>query len=538
MSLDEKQHVGMPDKSSYNNVELTELSFGDKGPATHNGSQNLDDSTGATNVLIHFSPLALLGLAFASLNTWAASSGTIYIGLAAGGSTSVLYGTLFGTLASVTIALSLAELCHVMPTKGAQYHWAFLLAPDRESSGYRFLSYISGWMGTLGWVCLTSTAPLLTGQTILTLARLFHPDFTPGTWFIFSLYMAFALYAILINIFGIRILDRLNSAAVFWSLLGAFTITITLLATAGAKGTLNDAKTTFTTFTNLTGWPDGVAWFIGLLQTSYSLVGMDSVTHVIGEIANPRRNIPIAMVLACVVGGISAFVVLISFMAVIKDPVAVVAAQGGAIIVVFMDGLNSKVGASVLSSFYLVSQIFTAPALVITSTRMLQAFASDQSVPLHRFVGHVSRRTQTPVWAALSNLVFLIIIGLLLFGSSIAVQALQSSAVVLLQLSYIPSLTLHLVHGRTVLRQQSDKVAARLRLGPSWGPIINVCAIVYILLTTVFFLFPPVIPVTSGSTMNYAVVVTAIVVLLAVVNWFAFARRHFRGPKNVDDIFN
>ena len=38
--------------------------------------------------------------------------------------------------------------------------------------------------------------------------------------------------------------------------------------------------------------------------------------------------------------------------------------------------------------------------------------------------------------------------------------------------------------------------------------------------------------------MNYAVVVLAVVVLFAVLNWFAYARRNFRGPQHIDDILN
>ncbi len=155
---------------------------------------------------------------------------------------------------------------------------------------------------------------------------------------------------------------------------------------------------------------------MGLLQTSYALCGLDAVTHVIGEIDNPRRNVPIAMVLSVLIGGVSAFAVLISFTAVIKDPLAVVIAQGGGILIVFKDGLNNLAGATVLSSFYLISQIFTAPALVITCTRMLQAFASDKCIPLHRFISQIHPRTETPVYAALTNLVFLTIVGLLLFA--------------------------------------------------------------------------------------------------------------------------
>lgn len=59
----------------------------------------------------HFSPLALIGLSFAMLNSWVANSGSMYIGLASGGPVSVVYGNIFGTLAALTIATSLAEIC-------------------------------------------------------------------------------------------------------------------------------------------------------------------------------------------------------------------------------------------------------------------------------------------------------------------------------------------------------------------------------------------------------------------------------------------
>lgn len=67
----------------------------------------------------HLSKLALLGMSFAILNTWAASSISIYIGLADGGSTSVIYGMIAATLCSFCVAASLSELCHVFPTAGA-----------------------------------------------------------------------------------------------------------------------------------------------------------------------------------------------------------------------------------------------------------------------------------------------------------------------------------------------------------------------------------------------------------------------------------
>lgn len=179
----------------------------------------------------HFSTMALLGLSYAILNTWGASSGSIYIGLGSGGPVSVVWGTVVGTLGALAIACSLAEMCQVIPTKGAQYvllyprdirrqrlhrhryHWCFSLADGRRSQ--RFLSYMSGWMGTAGWLALTSTAPFLTAQSIQINIQLFHPTFQPGPWFQFVLYMALSVYAALINAFGVRLMNSLNTAALF-----------------------------------------------------------------------------------------------------------------------------------------------------------------------------------------------------------------------------------------------------------------------------------------------------------------------------------
>ena len=159
----------------------------------------------------HFSTLGLIGLSYAILNTWAASSGSIYIGLSSGGPTSVVYGTILGTFGALCIAASLAEMCHVIPTKGAQYHWCYAFAFDLKWQ--RCLSYFSGWMGTSGWIALTSTAPYLTAQSIIVIIQLFHPDFNLGSWFTFLIYMVITVYAALVNIFGIKIMNSMNTAA-------------------------------------------------------------------------------------------------------------------------------------------------------------------------------------------------------------------------------------------------------------------------------------------------------------------------------------
>lgn len=164
----------------------------------------------------HFSLWSLLGLGYALLNTWGASSSSIYIGLSSGGPVAVVWGNICGTLGALTIAISLAEMCHLLPLISAQYGWTYALSKN-HSSTRRILSYLSGWFGLAGWLAITSTAPYFSASCILLVAQLFHPDFNPGPWFVFVLYVALSLGATLMNVFGVRRLHALNMTALYVS---------------------------------------------------------------------------------------------------------------------------------------------------------------------------------------------------------------------------------------------------------------------------------------------------------------------------------
>jgi hypothetical protein len=59
-------------------------------------------------------------------------------------------------------------------------------------------------------------------------------------------------------------LFSLTYIAVFWSITAWIATSAVILATAPKT----DAEFVFTVFTNETGWPDGVAWMLGLLQSA------------------------------------------------------------------------------------------------------------------------------------------------------------------------------------------------------------------------------------------------------------------------------
>lgn len=55
----------------------------------------------------------------------------------------------------------------------------------------------------------------------------------------------------------------------------------------------------------MTGYPDGVAWLLGLLQSALSFAGYDAVAHMVEEMPRPTRDAPNAMILSVTIGGVT-----------------------------------------------------------------------------------------------------------------------------------------------------------------------------------------------------------------------------------------
>jgi amino acid transporter len=79
----------------------------------------------------NFSPLSMLGLAFAILNSWTALSTSLNLALPSGGPTVVLWGLVTAGVCNLCLAASLAEFLSAYPTAGGQYHWVAVISWKR-----------------------------------------------------------------------------------------------------------------------------------------------------------------------------------------------------------------------------------------------------------------------------------------------------------------------------------------------------------------------------------------------------------------------
>lgn len=234
------------------------------------------DAMGHTHELKrHFSPLAMLGLAFAILNSWTALATSLSVALPSGGPTSVLWGLITAGVCNLCIASSLAEFLSAWPTAGGQYEWVAVVS---WKSWRPILSWITGWINVGGWIALTATGGLLGSQLIVGIISLMNPDYVSERWHQFLIYIAYNIGAFFLNAFGNRLLPLVDKTAIYWSMAGFVIVSITILACG--SGDYNSAEFVFTDFINETGWPDGVAWLLGLLQGGFGLTGYDAVVRI------------------------------------------------------------------------------------------------------------------------------------------------------------------------------------------------------------------------------------------------------------------
>ncbi|KAL2686829.1 hypothetical protein Neosp_004371 [[Neocosmospora] mangrovei] len=451
------------------------------------------------------SRLTMVAMAFAILNTWIALAGSIGLVLPSGGAVSLVYGFIFCVICNFALTASLGEMAAIWPTAGGQYHFVFALCTERWK---RVMSFWVGWINIGGWLVVVTVQGFFAAQFICAAAVVASNDkFVVTQWSTYLIFLAILTFATIANIFGNRILGRWNDAALFWSVLGVIIIGIVLLAMSKKS----DASFVFTNFDNQTGWSDGMAWILGLLQSALSLIGFDVVLHMAEEMPNPARDAPRAMVYAIAVGGVTggAFILIMLFC--LPDIAAISAsATGMPIVEMILLATKNRAATTILTLMLAVCFINGTNASTTSASRLLFAMARDKGIIFPDYFAHIQPGLNVPIRAIMLCYLFNVAFGLLYLGPSVAFGAYISSCTILLNVSYaFPVITL-LIRGR-------------------WGHAVNWLACIFVVVTSVFFCFPTAIPV-SGNTMNYVCVVIGILVVLIALYWLFYGHR-FEGPK-------
>ena len=386
------------------------------------------------------------------------------------------------------------------------------------------LSYIVGWLTAAGYFCWTAACFLITSQLIFALVQVCRTTFIAQPWHYYLGYVATGLFALAINIPLFKWYPYILNGLVVYINVGSLFVMIALLVRAHPK---QSADFVFVDFVNYTGWSSkGVVFFLGLLPGLTAVNGFDCAAHMAEEMPNPSRQVPQVMVLSAILSACSGLIMLLVYMFCITNPSNLLAPVGGQPIAQLMlDSFDSLALTIIGVLIFIIAFLFASSTLLTTFSRVLWSFSREGGMPFSGTMARVSSRHLIPVNATLLGFVVCILIGLLELGSSTALNAILGAGILFIFMSYAVAIICGLLQKR-----RAFSAAHYFNLGKILGFTLNGISVVWICFIFVWLCFPLYVPVT-GITMNYAIVVFAIVALLSTINWFAWSNKRFEAPE-------
>ncbi|WZH50407.1 amino acid/polyamine transporter I [Fusarium acuminatum] len=430
-----------------------------------------------------------------------------------GGPPVLFWGFLAMAVAGSCIGISLAELSSAYPHSGGQYYWVGKLGPP---SSRRFLSYIVALISWASALCVTASIDLIVTQTVLGMATMAHPSFVPKPWITFVGYQLVNLLAFGFNFFE-RCLPWCSKALLIYTPSILFAIFVALLAGDSHK---QPAVAFFIDIKNISGWPTGLAFLIGLNTSAWSFSCLDAVTHLADEIPQPKKNIPKALICTIAVGFVTGLPVVFALMFSTKDLEAIGAAAVPSL-EIFHQLYNSKAAAIALQSLVTASAFGAAIGSHTWQSRMAWAFSRNKGLPFSRHLSQVTGAPfHTPIWSHIWSNIWVVLLGCLYLASDLAFNSLVAGGLLFQYISYISCILCLLYHGRS-----------NIVPGPFWLPklgyVANVLTLVWCFTALIIFSFPYFTPV-AADEMNYVIVVIGAVFAFGILFWFIGGRNSYQ----------
>ncbi|KAJ5940589.1 hypothetical protein N7516_000757 [Penicillium verrucosum] len=474
-----------------------------------------------------FSLWSIVCLQISLMATWEALSSVVTTALTNGGAPCLFYNYIITLIGTMFVVLSLSEIASIYPTAGGQYHWVHCLTPVSYQAT---ASWFTGWVCIGGQLVFSASAAFVAGLQLQALITLNNPNtYTPTRWQGMLFYWFILAYSTVVNIWGSKVLPHTNTTAGVLHIVG-FLVIVTVL---GAMSEKHSASYVFTKFSNTSGWDnDGVSWLVGLLTTVYPFLGYDAACHLSEEMPKPSRNVPLAMIGSVMINGVIGLIYATVLLFSLGNLESLLESKTGfPFMQLFLNVTGSPAGASVLALCITLVAMAANAACVTSTSRTSWAFARDGGLPASQFFSEVSPTLKIPVRMVLAVGFLQMLLGFIYLGSSTAFNAVLSMAILGMYASYTSPIVFMLIYGR----RKSAPIfrglgSGSFNLGPRWGPVVNIVAILWLLIGMVFSTFPTVQPVTPDN-MNYCIVVTMGWMLIGGVYYYLLGgKKQFTGP--------
>src|SRR6476661_10941553 len=421
------------------------------------------------------------------------------LGLGAGGP-AYIWLTWIPVAGMLLVALVFGELASHYPVAGALYQYS------KYTVGRRF-GWFVGWF--YGIALLVTVASVDTGVVpyVTSLAKLWLGWQLDPTNHLVLLVITLVLLALQtsLNIIGAKMMGRVAQFGVYVEILGTFGVAV-VLGIHGfhhGLGFLTSTLGAEHASANALGLNFGGSWLgaalIAVLAPVYIFYGFESAGDISEETRNAGRQVPRAMRLALIFGGVASFVLTAALL------LAIPGSGSKGVSDAVAGGIPSILGQlpSGVQDFLLLMIIFAffscGTSIQGAGSRLAFSYARDEALPGSSWISRVHPRFGTPVNALIGGALVTVLFVLLVFASPAhdkhflfitypggvnALVALVSFGVSGIYLSFLLT-----VIAALIARARGWIPEGQFTLG-RWGMVVTVIALAYLGLMLINVVLP------------------------------------------------
>jgi amino acid transporter len=366
------------------------------------------------------------------------------------------------------VALVFGEVVSQYPLAGGIYPWT------RRLWNRRF-AWIVSWI-YIWAIIVTVTAVAEFGGGFV--AALFDMEATPAV--VLGTAVALLLIAFAVNYSGTRTLARIAQIGLAAELVGVVALGLFLL--------IFRREQPFSVFFDTLGAGGGDGYVGVFLAASLSglflFYGFEACGDVAEEVADPTRQIPRAMILTVLVGGVSGFLSYAGYVLAAPDLQAIVAGENADPIPSILVSSLGTTGSKVFLVVIVIAFLSCVLSLQAAGSRLLYAFARDRMLPASSWLGRVSDKHAVPTNALLVVCVVPVLIALFVYYQEGILARVTAFAVLGIYVSFQAVVL-------AALRQRLKgwRPAGLWNLGTA-GLVVNVLALAYGVFAIVLLIKP------------------------------------------------
>ncbi|VWD38201.1 amino acid permease [Burkholderia contaminans] len=464
--------------------------------------------SGFSNFAVSFSVICILSGGITAFQLAFSATGGASIGL----------GWPLGSLFALIVAVSMSQIASAFPTAGGLYHWGAIL-------GGKKWGWMTAWLNLLGLIFVIAAINFGTYDPFFKtlIAPMFGVSPDSLTWWHQTAFIAFiTISQAILNARGIRIASRITDLSGYL----IFVVTIALVVSLLYYSPVALDAHRLVTFTNFTGvdggaWPKQatpLAFLSGLLLVTYTITGFDASAHTSEETHDAARNVPRGIIGSVFWSAVFGYVMVCAFVLVMPDLTASMK-QGTGFFEAILAPIPKTLRVTLELAMFFINYVCGLAAIMSTS-RMVYAFARDGGLPASKLLRSVNPTHRTPGPAIWTCAVLAIVVTL--YGDAFSV--LSAGSAVFLFISYaMPIGSGMLAEGRS----WTDKGPFQLGI---WSKPCALLALVGACVLAYVGIQPP------NEKVLYVLV--GFVAVLMVI-WYGFGVRNtFAGPPVLKDTRN